>query len=88
MINRHQIEKDAERDLVLYRYLSIGRVIASEYSGKICLVLDALRTGRRDGATVCFAIPIRRGSNGTAELQSGLEMARQTATLLPRFLPD
>jgi EpsI family protein len=88
MINRYLIEKNTERALVLYWYQASGRVIASEYWGKIYLVLDAMRTGRRDGAIVRFVVPIRRGSDGNSELQSGLEMARQTVPLLPKYLPD
>ena len=88
MINRYLIEKNGTKSLVLYWYQANGRVIASEYWGKIYLVLDALRTGRRDGAIVRFVVPIRKGSDGRAELQSGLDMARNTVPFLPRYVPD
>ena len=88
MINRYTIQKDAEKALVLYWYQASGRVIASEYWGKIYLVLDALRTGRRDGAIVRIVVPIRKGGDGDAELQSGLEMARSTIPLLPKYVPN
>jgi EpsI family protein len=88
MINRYLIEKNGTKSLVLYWYQANGRVIASEYWGKVFLVLDALRTGRRDGAIVRFVVPIRKGSDGKAELQSGLDMARNTMPLLPRYVPD
>jgi EpsI family protein len=88
MINRYLIEKNGAKSLVLYWYQANGRVIASEYWGKIYLVLDALRTGRRDGAIVRFVVPIRKGSDGRAELQSGLDMARNTVPFLPRYVPD
>jgi len=88
MINRYVIEKNGARSLVLYWYQANGRVIANEYWGKIYLVVDALRTGRRDGAIVRFIVPMRKGSDGTAELKSGLEMAHATSPLLPRYLPD
>jgi len=88
MINRYLIEKNGAKSLVLYWYQANGRVIASEYWGKIFLVLDALRTGRRDGAIVRFVVPIRKGSDGNAELQSALDMARNTAPILPKYVPD
>jgi len=88
LINRYLIEKNGAKSLVLYWYQANGRVIASEYWGKIYLVLDALRTGRRDGAIVRFVVPIRKGSDGRAELQSGLDMARNTAPFLPKYVPD
>ncbi|HUS18594.1 MAG TPA: EpsI family protein [Terriglobales bacterium] len=88
MINRYLVEKTGERSLVLYWYQANGRVIASEYWGKIYLVMDALRTGRRDGAIVRFVVPIPRGSDGQREFAAGMKMARAAAPLLPRYLPD
>jgi EpsI family protein len=88
MINRYVIEKNGAKSLVLYWYQANGRVIASEYWGNVFLVLDALRTGRRDGAIVRFVVPIRKGSDGKTELQLGLDMARNTVPFLPRYVPD
>jgi len=88
MINRYLIENNSQKALVLYWYQASGRVIANEYWGKIYLILDALRTGRRDGAIVRFVVPIRKGSNGNSELQSGLTIARSTLPLLPNYIPD
>jgi len=88
MINRYLIEKNGAKSLVLYWYQANGRVIASEYWGKVFLVLDSLRTGRRDGAIVRFVVPIRKGSDGNAELQSALDMARNTVPFLPKYVPD
>ena len=88
MINRYLIEKNGAKSLVLYWYQANGRVIASEYWGKIFLVWDSLRTGRRDGAIVRFVVPIRKGSDGNAELQTALDMARNTVPFLPKYVPD
>jgi len=65
-INRYIIQNNANRALVLYWYQANGRVIASEYWAKIYLVLDSLRTGRRDGAIVRFVVPMKKGSDGSA----------------------
>jgi EpsI family protein len=88
LINRYLIEKGQDRSLVLYWYQANGRVIASEYWGKIYLVLDALRTGRRDGSIVRFVVPIAKTSDGEAEMNTALSMARETLPLLPRYLPN
>lgn len=88
MINRYLIEKDGDKALVLYWYQANGRVIASEYWGKIYLVMDALRSGRRDGAIVRFVVGIPKGSNGDAEFDAAMKMARAVAPILPKYLPD
>jgi EpsI family protein len=51
-VNRYVVEKNGQRALVLYWYQAHGRIIASEYAGKLYLVWDALRYGRRDGGLV------------------------------------
>src|SRR5262249_62192188 len=88
MINQFVIENNGEKAMVLYWYQAIGRVIASEYWGKFYLVMDALRTGRRDGAIVRFVTGMSKDSDGKAETQVALQMARTMAPLLPRYLPD
>jgi EpsI family protein len=87
-INRYMIQKNADRALVLYWYQANGRVIASEYWAKLYLILDTLRTGRRDGAIVRFIVPIKKGSDGSVELKDGLEMAQNIVPLLPKYLPN
>jgi len=88
MINRYMIAKDLDRAFVFYWYQANGRVIASEYWGKIYLVLDALRTGRRDGSIVRFVVPIGKASDGSRETESALSLARAMTPLLPRYLPE
>jgi len=51
-INRVVIGKGLDRQLVLYWYQSHGRVVASEYWGKIYTVLDSVRYHRTDAALV------------------------------------
>ena len=87
-INRFIIENGRQRALMLYWYQAIGRVIASEYWGKFYLVWDAVRTGRRDGAIVRVLVPVPQGSDGIAELKSGLDLAEAARPLLPRYVPN
>jgi EpsI family protein len=89
VVNRYIIQKGVDRQLVLYWYQSHGRIIASEYWGKIALVTDAVRLNRSDAAVVRVMTPI---VDGTAEAEL---MAEQTTSafvrgllpLLDEFLP-
>ncbi len=84
-VNRYLVEKDDQRALVLYWYQAHGRVIASEYWGKIYLVWDSLWRHRRDGALVRVLVPTR-GDLRQAESQ-GREFVQALLPELPRFLP-
>ncbi len=89
VINRIVIMKGTDKQLVLYWYQSHGRVVASEYWGKICTVLDALRTNRTDAALVRVICPIA-GSDPQAEAfveQRAVEFVRALYPLLVRFIP-
>jgi EpsI family protein len=57
-VNRVVIEKGLDRQLVLYWYQSHGRVVASEYWGKIYTVIDAIRLNRTDAAIVRVTAPV------------------------------
>jgi EpsI family protein len=51
-VNRYVLQKNGERDVVLYWYQSNGRVMASEYAAKLYLVTDAIRYNRTEAALV------------------------------------
>lgn len=77
-VNFYIIEKGLDRQLVLYWYQSHGRIIASEYWGKIYMVLDALRLNRTDAALVRVTSPIFPD-----EAQSQARLARFAEQVLP-----
>lgn len=56
-VNRYVIEKGHDRRVVYYWYQGRGRVVANEYANKAWLVIDAIRTGRSDGALVRAMAP-------------------------------
>ncbi len=58
VVNRVVIERGLDRQLVLYWYQTHGRVIASEYWGKIYTVVDALRYNRTDAALIRVMTPL------------------------------
>jgi EpsI family protein len=57
-INRFVIQKGLDRQMVLYWYQSHGRVVASEYWGRVYTVTDAIRHNRTDAALVRVVVPI------------------------------
>jgi EpsI family protein len=88
-INCITIEKGADRQIVLYWYQSHGRVIASEYLGKIYTVLDAIRTSRTDAALVRVICTVG-GTEKTAEVQAqqeAIDFVRSLYPLLDQYLP-
>ncbi len=57
-VNLYIVEKGLDRQVVVYWYQSHGRVIASEYWGKIYMVVDAIRLHRTDAALVRIITPV------------------------------
>jgi EpsI family protein len=89
-INRIVIVKGIEKQVVLYWYQSHGRVVASEYWGKIYTVLDALRTNRTDAALVRLIAPVA-GQDAAAESASqelAAAFVKALYPLLGDFLPS
>jgi EpsI family protein len=88
-VNRYVVQKGGETMLVLYWYQSHGRVIASEYWGKIYMVLDAIRTNRTDAALVRVIVPM--GSSGASSEQQaerlGSDFVKTIFPLLGQHLP-
>jgi EpsI family protein len=78
-VNRYVIQKGLHRQLVLYWYQSHGRVIASEYWGRVYLMLDAARLNRTDGAMVRIVVPIGQEADAIDEAE---RLARAFAQVL------
>jgi EpsI family protein len=61
VVNDYIIQKDLNKEMVLYWYQGRGRVIASEYVGKFWTVTDAISHNRTDGALVRLITPMNDG---------------------------
>jgi EpsI family protein len=85
-VNRYVIEKGLDRQVVLYWYQSHGRVVASEYLGKMYLVLDAIRLNRTDGALVRIMAPVV--TSETDAEREAIAFARALVPVLRRYLPS
>src|SRR5262249_3694361 len=89
-INKIIIEKQTDRQMVVYWYQAHGRVVASEYWGKIYTVWDAMRMNRTDGSLVRVITPIS-GSDAAAEQaaeQVSVQFVQSIFPLLSRQLPE
>jgi len=87
-LNRIVIEKGLDRQLVLYWYQSHGRVVASEYWGKMYSVLDAIRINRTDAALVRIVVPVDSKVGVEEADQRATEFTRALFPLLGNFLPS
>jgi EpsI family protein len=86
LANKYVIENGGNRHLMIYWYQGRGRMIASEYWGKIYTVVDSVRLRRSDAAMVRVTVPIT-ASDATA-LESAREFAAATSEVLPEFVPN
>jgi len=84
-VNSYLIEKGTAKQVVYYWYQSNGRVIASEYWGKIHLVMNAMTRNRTDGALVRVTAPIS-SSTESAKLFA-LKFIQDSFPLLDQFIP-
>jgi EpsI family protein len=90
VVNRFVIQKGLEKQVVIYWYQSHGRVVASEYWGKIYTVIDAIRLNRTDAALVRIMCPVG-GDDAAAELravEAATAFTKAVFPLLGRYLPD
>jgi EpsI family protein len=85
-VNRYLVQKEQEKQVVLYWYQSRGRATASEVAAKIELVRGAIVHNRTDGALVRLSSPV---SGGVRETTQRLMTFVQTLhPLLNEYLPD
>ena len=73
--------------LVLYWYQENVRTTGREYWGKVYMIWDTFRTGRRDGAIVRIDVPMAVQDDAAA-LNAALDFARTGSPYLSRFVPD
>jgi len=88
-VNRVLIERGLDRTVVLYWYQSHGRIVASEYWGKVFTVVDAVRLGRTDAALVRISslVPDRTGEAADRAGNVAREFVEALFPFLGRHLP-
>ncbi len=88
-VNRILITKGKTCQLVLYWYQSHGRVVASEYWGKVFSVLDAIRLNRNDAALIRVINPLRAESTAAQAAENrAVDFVQSLFPMLSRFLPE
>ena len=85
-VNRAIIQKGVTRRLVYYWFDQGGRRLTSDHAAKIYLTLDAITTGRTDGALVRFITPIVSGEAPEAADARLADMIGKAMPMLPRFI--
>ena len=84
--NRYLIQNGAQKELLVYWYQGRGRTVASEYWGKIYTVVDSVRLRRSDAAMVRITTSVENSE--PAALQAAADLAANSSTILPEFIPD
>ena len=89
-VNRFTIQRGLDRQVVLYWYQSHGRVVASEYRGKVYTVLDAIRLNRTDAAMVRVVSPVDAPGDEPEALaeKTVVGFAQALFPLLETYLPE
>jgi EpsI family protein len=87
-VNRALIQKDSQRQIVLYWFKQRDRILNNEYMVKAYLFWDALSRGRTDGALVRIASPVGPGETEEIVDQRLLRFVSTIEPELHRYVPD
>jgi EpsI family protein len=87
-INRVLIQKDRQKQLVLYWFKQRDRFLSSEYLVKFYLFWDALMRQRSDGALIRLSAAVDPGRDEQDVEQRLLRFARNIQPQLNRYIPD
>ncbi len=83
--NLYIVENEREKLLVLYWYQSHGRIISSEYSAKVYMVIDAIRLNRTDATLVRVTTKLGRDEDKARQL--AVSFAEQVIPRLDQIIP-
>jgi EpsI family protein len=87
-VNRALIQKDSQKQIVLYWFKQRERTLSNEYLVKLFLFWDALSRGRTDGALVRIASLIGPGETEDIVDQRLLRFVSTIEPELNRYVPD
>jgi exosortase D (VPLPA-CTERM-specific) len=87
-VNRITIQKDHQKQLILYWFKQRERFLSSEYLVKMYLFWDALTKGRSDGALIRLAASVDPGQREEDVERHLTELARLIQPELTRYVPD
>jgi len=87
-VNRALIQKDSQKQIVLYWFKQRDRILSNEYLVKLYLFWDAVSRGRTDGALVRIASPVGPGETEEIVDQRLLQFVSKIEPELHRYVPD
>jgi EpsI family protein len=87
-VGEYVISSNGDRQFVVYWYQGHGRTIANEYSAKLHMILDAIRTNRTDGAIVRVITPMLSNESEDAARKRVVDFTARMAPSLPSFIPN
>jgi EpsI family protein len=85
-VNRYLIQKEGNRQVVLYWYHSQGKDVAGEVQAKIAMVWNAFLNNRTDGALVRISTPVQGSVSETTERL--VRYVQAVHPILGEYLPD
>jgi EpsI family protein len=87
-VNRALIQKDNQKQIVLYWFKQRDRIISNEYLVKLFLLWDGVSRGRTDGALVRIASLVGPGETEDIVDQRLLRFISTIEPELNRYVPD
>jgi len=87
-VNRVLIQKDQQKQLVVYWFKQRDRMLSNEYLVKFYLFWDALTRQRSDGALIRLSTAVEPGESEQQVEHRLLEFARIIQPQLNRYIPD
>lgn len=87
-VNRALIQKDSQKQIVLYWFKQRDRIISNEYLVKLFLLWDGVSRGRTDGALVRIASLVGPGETEDIVDQRLLRFISTVEPELNRYVPD
>ncbi len=87
-VNRVLIQKDRQKQLVLYWFKQRDRMLSNEYLVKLYLFWDAMTRQRSDGALIRLSAAVDPGEDEQEVEQRLLQFARSIQPQLTRYIPD
>src|SRR5262249_17077288 len=87
-VNRVEIQKDNQKQLLFYWFQQRGRSVANEYLVKWYLLWDLVTKQRSDGALVRLTTPVALGESEAAAEDRLMTFTESVRPLLTKYVPD
>ncbi len=84
--NQYVIQNGSHRMAMIYWYQGRGRMVASEYWGKVYTVIDSVRLRRSDAAMIRVTVPI--GGSEAVYMDAAAEFAGKASDRWSEFVPN